>query len=86
MIDWHVKCVEVTDETSLRVTFADGISGMVRFESSRFRDAFAPLREPKIFSDVKIEHGALTWLNGEIDLAPDAMYDQLKAHGEWRLS
>jgi hypothetical protein len=29
-----------------------------------------------------IEHGAVTWA-GDLDLAPDAMYDEIKAAGHW---
>jgi hypothetical protein len=38
-----------------------------------------------MFSQVHIDHGALTW-PGDVDLAPDAMYDAIKTHGEWVLS
>ena len=85
MIDWHVKRVEVRANNSLSVTFSDGTSGIVQFELSRFRDAFAPLRDPAVFENVTIEHGALTWMNGTIDLAPDAMYDRVKKDGRWTL-
>jgi hypothetical protein len=36
------------------------------------------------FAQVSIEMGATTW-PGEIDLAPDAMREEIKKHGEWRL-
>lgn len=61
--------------------FADGLRG--RFDYSAFirrEDAgiFIALRDVDFFNRVGIEHGAVTW-PGEIDLAPDAMYDRLKA-------
>jgi hypothetical protein len=31
---------------------------------------------------VRLEFGAVVWPNGE-DLAPDAMYDAIRASGEW---
>jgi hypothetical protein len=45
---------------------------------------FACLRDPDVFAQVGIDHGAVTW-PGEIDLAPDAMYDEIKANGWWML-
>jgi hypothetical protein len=40
---------------------------------------FEPLRDPNVFAVVM---GAVQWANGA-DLAPDAMYDAIKAHGRW---
>jgi len=31
-----------------------------------------------------LDVGVVTWL-GEIDLTPDAIYQQIKEHGEWLL-
>lgn len=35
---------------------------------------FEPLKEPDVFSGAKIEHGVVTWLDGEVDCAPEYMY------------
>jgi len=43
---------------------------------------FEALREQAVFSQAHVLLGAVTW-PGELDLAPDAMYDSIKAHGEW---
>jgi tRNA(Arg) A34 adenosine deaminase TadA len=43
---------------------------------------FARLRDPAQFAAVGIDHGAVTW-PGELDLAPDAMYAEIRAHGHW---
>lgn len=45
-------------------------------------DVFAALRDPGVFAQVEVVLGAVTW-PGELDLAPDAMYDALKAKGSW---
>lgn len=45
---------------------------------------FARLRDPDLFGQVHIEHGAVTW-PGELDLAPDAMHAAIKECGEWKL-
>ena len=43
---------------------------------------FANLKDLEIFNQVHIVDGAITW-PGEIDLAPDAMYYEIKYKGEW---
>jgi hypothetical protein len=35
-----------------------------------------------MFARVGVDHGAVTWPNG-VDLAPDAMYDEIKAESRW---
>jgi hypothetical protein len=81
---WNVVSVEPTAPLSLAVRFEDGTSGTVRFELSHLQGVFAALRQPDLFRQARIEGGAVTW-PGEIDLAPDAMYREIKRAGEWVL-
>ena len=37
--------------------------------------AFAPLREGTAQQTVSVEHGFVSWLDGEIDLAPEYIYE-----------
>ncbi|MFA7495047.1 MAG: DUF2442 domain-containing protein [Acidithiobacillus sp.] len=83
-MEWDVIEVHAEPPLVLKVRFADGTQGQVRFEPSHLTGVFAPSKDPAIFSRVHIDHGALTW-PGDVDLAPDAMYDAIKAHGEWVL-
>lgn len=43
---------------------------------------FEPLRDPDYFQQVRVELGAVAWPNGA-DLAPDVMYDAIRADGQW---
>ena len=45
---------------------------------------FEPLLDESLFRQVRIDLGAITWPTGA-DLAPDAMYDAIRASGEWIL-
>ncbi len=45
---------------------------------------FAKLADPHCFAQVQVHYGAVTW-PGEIDLAPDAMYVEIKQNGKWIL-
>jgi hypothetical protein len=83
-MNWDVVAVRPEPEWVLFVCFADGLAGRVRFQPSCFHGVFAPLRDPAAFGRVYIDHGAVAW-PGDIDLAPDAMYREIRAHGEWLL-
>ena len=36
--------------------------------------AFEPLKNEKVLEDFNIFHGVMTWMNGDIDIAPETMY------------
>lgn len=82
---WDVREVHVELNWTLHVTFADGLSGRVRFMPGFFTGVFEPLRDPSRFAEAFVDHGALTW-PGDLDLAPDAMYEQIKAHRDYVLT
>ena len=42
------------------------------------------MADPARFAQAFVVHGAVTW-PGEIDLAPDAMYAEIKKLGRWVL-
>jgi hypothetical protein len=78
--------VQVASKNTLEVLFEDGIKGQIIFNPSRFRGVFKSLEDENTFNKVFVdrETGAIAWENG-LDLAPDVMYDQIKAHGQWVL-
>ncbi|MBF0135787.1 MAG: DUF2442 domain-containing protein [Magnetococcus sp. DMHC-1] len=85
---WRVAEVRALPNYRLKVRFLDGVEGIV--EMSRLIQAedagvFAALRDPVLFARVYLDYGAVTW-PGEIDLAPDAMHDEIAQNGEWILS
>jgi hypothetical protein len=84
---WRVRFVDVLPGYRLKVGFVDGLEGLVDMKKmvwSTSAGVFEALREPVIFSQATVVLGAVTW-PGELDLAPDAMYDEIKADGEWVL-
>ena len=85
---WDVMEVEALDGYRFHVRFADGLEGEVDMsEFVRAPDAgvFAVLADPHIFAQAYVEFGAVTWL-GELDLVPDAMHDEIKKNGVWKLN
>ena len=82
---WDVVKVEVVAPLTLAVEFEDGLKGRVRFEPSYLKGPFAKLADPDYFVLVGAAHGAVSWPNEQPDMAPDTMYDAIKAQGEWVL-
>ena len=84
---WRVVEVHPLSNFRLRVRFVDGLEGMVDMTAlihSSTAGVFAQLADPSRFAQAFVVHGAVTW-PGEIDLAPDAMYAEIKKLGTWVL-
>ena len=81
---WDVIEVKVTESLCLYVRFDDGTDGRVRFMPQHLTGVFESLKNPQFFKQVFIDNGVVAWPN-EVDLAPDAMYQGIKKHGEWIL-
>ncbi len=84
-MNWDLVNVECVSPSVLHVHFADGTNGKVRFEPTHFVGVFSVLKDSDFFSKVYLDHDVVTW-PGEIDLAPDAMYAEIKRSGKWILS
>lgn len=84
-MEWDVTEVRVTGDFALSVRFQDGLEGAVKFMPSFFRGVFTHLASLPEFRKVKVVDGVVTW-PGELDLAPDAMYAEIKRSGELLLN
>jgi hypothetical protein len=73
---WDVIEVRPEPDYCLFVRFQDGLAGRVRLQPETLTGVLAPLRDVTFFERVFIDSGAVAW-PGEIDLAPDAMYDEV---------
>ena len=83
-MEYDVVDVQTVMPMALQVWFADGTTGRVRFEPSHLTGVFEALKDPIVFAQARVEAGAVTW-PGDLDLAPDAMYAEIKSRGEWVL-
>lgn len=84
---WRVVRVEPLAGSRLAVTFVDGTEGEVDLAGFLAAQVvvgsvFEPLRDPTEFRRVGLSVGVVTWPSGA-DLAPDAMYDSIRAEGRW---
>ena len=84
---WRVVEVHTLPGYRLLVRFVDGTTGGVdlsRLIMSDKAGIFAALRDLALFDKAYVEYGVVVW-PGEIDLGPDAMYDEIKKQGRWIL-
>jgi hypothetical protein len=78
MIPWKVTRLTVLPGYRLDVTFADGTAGILDLSGESFDGVFAPLADPAVFVQARIQDGVVVWPNGA-DIAPDAMHDEILA-------
>lgn len=86
-VPWRTVWLEVLPDYAVKVGFPDGTTGVVRMSgliNDEKAGVFSVLRDPAVFAQAYLDYGAVTW-PGEIDIAPDAMYHEIKAKGEWVL-
>ncbi|GAB4366752.1 MAG: DUF2442 domain-containing protein [Methylohalobius crimeensis] len=82
---WCVASVEARPGFRLWVRFKDGREGEVVLNElihSENAGVFAALRNESRFRQVHVRCGVVTW-PGELDLAPDAMYESILKTGRW---
>lgn len=84
-VPWRLHNVCPLEHYRLQVWFLDGVEGFVDLSNlimSENAGVFKVLRDKDLFNQVFLDHGVVTW-PGEVDLAPDAMYNIIKKQGEW---
>lgn len=76
-----VAAVKALRGGMLLVTFSTGEKRL--FDTTKLKGpAFAPLADEKIASEPTLFHGVITWMNGEIDIAPETVYLESTAYSE----
>ena len=81
---WDVTSVDIVGPLRLKVTFSDGLKGELEFRESHLEGVFEVLKDEVFFNQVYVSRGVVTWPGG-LDLAPDAMYAEIKKSGVWVL-
>jgi hypothetical protein len=74
--------MQIKEPFAIWVQFNDGLAGEVKFSPPFFKGVFAHLANESAFKQAVLINGAVTW-PGELDIAPDAMHTEIKAHGRW---
>ena len=80
--DIKVKDYKILDDMMMLITFDTGEKRV--FDATLLLEypAFKPLANYEIFQSAKIDYGVLTWLDGSIDIAPEALYEKCFAYHE----
>ncbi len=74
--DMKVDQVRVVNDYSMLVRFSSGETRL--FDAAPLLDvpAFKPLEDKSVFASFQLDHGIVTWNNGAIDIAPEALYEK----------
>jgi len=71
----QVMTAEPVDDTHVRVSFENGMSGVFDCAPYMKESYWHCLKEPVYFRQVKAEYGTLCWPN-DIDLAPEDVWEE----------
>lgn len=70
---WGVRPL---DDYKLWVRFNTGEAKVFDFKPLLDKPAFAPLADKAVFRAVYIDYGVTVWNDGDIDIAPETLYEQ----------
>ncbi len=75
MQETFVTAVKPLDDMMMIVTFGSGEKRL--YDASQLLNfpAFQSLKDETIFMNAKVEYGVVTWADGEIEIAPETMYE-----------
>jgi hypothetical protein len=73
--------VEALSGYRLRVSYSDGVEGIIDLSADVGRGVFGPLADDEFFRTVHVgEYGQIAW-SDETEICPDAAYEEiLQAH------
>ena len=71
-----VSGVRPLEDHKLWVRFNTGEARICDFKPLLDIPAFAPLADMEAFRGVYIDYGSAVWCNGDIDIAPEALYER----------
>lgn len=70
----HIIAVKVLHNMEMLITFSNGETRL--FDATALQgEVFEPLQKEEIFNNPIVDHGVITWDNGNIDCAPEFMYE-----------
>ena len=70
----RVTNVQALQGGILLVTFLSGEQKL--FDATTLEgEVFLPLKDDRVFNTAKVNHGFVYWLDGEIDIAPEYLYE-----------
>lgn len=71
-----VSGVRPMDDYKLWLRFSTGEIKIFDFKPLLDKPAFIPLKDKSVFHSVYIDYGVTVWNDGDIDIAPETLYEQ----------
>lgn len=71
-----VKDFRILQNLYMLVTFSTGEVRVFDAAELLRYPVYKPLADPEVFRSAKVEGGVLVWQDGEIDIAPEALYER----------
>ena len=65
----------------LEVLFSTGEHRIFKGRQLLVGEVFAPLADENVFNDYRLDYETLTWLDGEVDVAPEFVYEHSEPVG-----
>ena len=78
-----VSGIRPMDNHLLWIRFNTGEAKVFDLKPLLDSPAFAPLKDESLFRGVYIDYGVSVWMDGEIDIAPEYLYQNSIAYEEW---
>ena len=69
------KEIKILDDMILKITFSNSEIKLFDVKQLLYMPAFQILKNKTIFEQPKIEYGVVTWDNGNVDIAPETLYN-----------
>lgn len=70
-----VECVEPLENFELSLRFSTGEKKIFDMKPLLEKPVYAPLKNEKLFNRVYLDYGIPSWNDGEIDIAPERLYE-----------
>ena len=77
-----VQAVKPLDDMMMIVTFTSGEKRLYDATQLLVYPAFKAIEDEKVFKAAQIDHGVVTWADGDIDIAPETMYQNSYVYEE----
>lgn len=78
----EVAQITVLDDMMMLITFNTGEKRLYDASNLLKYPAFKPLEDDKVFKAARVESGVVIWLDGDIDIAPETLYENSFSYQE----
>ena len=77
VFDYDIVEARYVGDYRIELVFADGHRGIADLSAWVRQDTvFAPFADKEYFRAFRIEYGTLVWGEGDVDIAPEALYEE----------